>query len=198
MTKLTRVGAFVFAICLAISSASAATYSESSNGDLSGNRAAPTAFNLTAGGNLLTATTQSGDIDVVRINVPAGNNLAQLFVRSFTQAGFDSTAFMGIQQGSTFTVDPNIAGPTELLGYAHFSPAFVNFDILPGMGTAFDTIGYTPPLAAGNYTLFLQQLGTPVTYSLDFIVRPVPEPATLVLGGFGLAFVLVVGRRKRR
>jgi hypothetical protein len=165
---------------------------------LSGNRAAPTAFNLAAGTNLLTATTQGGDLDVVRVNVPAGNNLAQLIVRAFTQQGFDGTAFIAIQQGNTFTVDPNIAGANDLLGYTHISPGFINADILPSMGTGFDAIGYTPPLAAGNYSLFLQQLGTPVTYSLDFVVRPVPEPATILLGGVGLAFLCVAARRKSR
>jgi hypothetical protein len=198
MTMLTRVAAILGVLSLPVATATAATYAEASNGDLSGNRAAPTQFALASGSNTLTATTQGGDLDVVRIDVPAGNTLSQLFVRSFTQAGFDSTAFLGLQSGPTFTVDPNIAGASELLGYAHISPAFVNFDILPGMGNAFDAIGYTPPLAAGPYSIFLQQLGTPVTYSLEFVVRPVPEPATIVLGGVGLAFLFVAARRKSR
>jgi len=191
--------AAVIVLGLSLSSlATAATYTELINGDLSGNRAAPTGFNLATGSNLLTATTQGGDLDVVRISVPAGNDLSQLFVRTFTQAGFDSTAFIAIQQGNTFTVDPNIAGPEDLLGYTHISPFFINTDILPTMGTGFDAIGFTPPLASGNYSLFLQQLGTPVTYSLDFVVRPVPEPATIILGGVGLAFLCAVARRKSR
>jgi len=195
---LTRCVAAAVLSAALTTSAFAATYTEPVNGDLSGNRATPTAFNLTTGANLLTATTGGGDLDVVRINVPAGNNLAQLILRAYTAQSFDSTAFVAIQQGSTFTVDPNTAGPTDLYGYTHISPFFINQDILPPMGTGFDAIGFTPPLASGNYSLFLQQLGTPVTYTMDFVVRAVPEPSTMILGGVGLAFLFVAARRKSR
>jgi PEP-CTERM motif len=179
-----------------ISSANAANYTETGNGDLSGNRAAPTQFSLTNGSNNLTATTQGGDLDVVRVNVPAGHLLNQLIVRSFTQAGFDSTAFVGMQAGTTFTVDPNLGDTSQLLGYTHFGAGSVGSNILPFIGQGFDSIGFTPPLQSGPYSLFLQQQGTPVTYQFDFVVAAVPEPSTMMLGGAGLALLLVARRRK--
>ncbi len=149
MRSLTAVAA----VLLAAGTASAATFNESVNGDLSGNRNAPTVFNLTVGSNNLTATTSGGDLDVVTVNVPAGNLLSRLFLRSFSSAGFDERAFVGIQSGSTFSVDPNFAGPAALLGYTHFGTADGNVgsDILPSILNGFGSIGdvqnLTPPLA---------------------------------------------------
>jgi hypothetical protein len=177
----------------------AATYNETISGDLSGNRATPTTFNLTVGSNDLFATTAGGDLDVVNVNVPAGNRLSRLFLRSFTNAGFDTTAFIGLQAGSTFTVDPNIDGAANLLGYTHFGsgPGNVGADILPSIGTGPGSIGFTPPLNSGPYSVFLQQLGTANTYQLDFVVEPIPEPATIALCGAGLVLIVAVARRKR-
>jgi hypothetical protein len=206
MTTFTRSVTVLAAILLTAGSTFAATYNETVNGDLSGNRSAPTMFNLTVGSNDLFATTQGGDLDVVTVNVPAGNLLSRLFLRSFTSAGFDQRAFVAIQSGSTFTVDPNAGTPqtiAALLGYAHFGPfdGNVGTDILPPMLDAFGTKGQmeniNPPLSAGPHSVFLQQLGTPNTYQLDFIVEPIPEPATIALCGAGLALIVAIARRRR-
>jgi hypothetical protein len=202
MTPLVRATAAAVVFVLA-SSADAATFNEAINGDLSGNRSAPTMFNLTVGSNDLFATTQGGDIDVVTVNVPAGNRWSRLVLRSFTQAGFDGTAFVGLQSSSTFTVDPNIAGAANLLGYTHFGngPGNVGSDILPSILNGFGSIGdvqnLTPPLSSGPYSLFLQQLGTANTYQLDFVVEPIPEPTTIALGGASLILIVLIARRRR-
>jgi PEP-CTERM motif len=200
MNTFHRIGAALFVLLILAAHVSAGTLNEAVNGDFSGNRAAPTPFNVTVGSNDLFATTQGGDLDVVTVNVPAGAVLNQLFLRSFTQAGFDGTAFVGLQSGSTFTVDPNIAGASSLLGWAHFTSGNVNTNLLPTIASGFDAIGFTPPLSSGPYTLFFQQLGTPVTYQFDFVVAPVPEPATFAfaLAGAGLAMCMVVLCNRRR
>jgi hypothetical protein len=202
MTMLVRSIAVTTLLVFA-ASAHAATYNEIINGDLSGNRAAPTMFNLTIGSNDLFATTVGGDLDVVTVNVPAGNRLSRLFLRSFTSAGFDTTAFIGLQAGSTFTVDPNAGDPSMLLGYTHFGtgPGNVGSDMLPSILNGFGSIGdvqnLSPPLSSGPYSVFLQQLGTPNTYQLDFIVEPIPEPATVALGGASLMLIVLIARRRR-
>jgi hypothetical protein len=199
MTLFIRSVAAAIAMFAAGASIHAATFNETINGDLSGNRAAPTTFNLTVGSNDLFATTQGGDLDVVTVNVPTGNRLSRLFLRSFTSAGFDITAFAGLQSGSTFTVDPNLGDPSMLLGYTHFGtgPGNVGADLLPSMSTAPGAIGFTPPLSSGPYSVFLQQLGTPNSYQLDFVVEPIPEPATIALCGAGLALIVPIARRRR-
>jgi hypothetical protein len=205
MTTFTRSVAVFAAVLLVAASASAATYNETVDGDLSGNRNAPTVFNLAVGSNNLSATTAGGDLDVVNVNVPAGNLLKGLFLRSFTQAGFDGTAFVGLQAGSTFTVDPNVAGAASLLGYTHFgtTPGNVGANLLPEIDGNFGSMGFPPPhnitndLPAGPYSLFLQQLGTANTYQLDFVVEPIPEPATVALCGVGLVLIVAIARRRR-
>jgi hypothetical protein len=206
MTTLYRCVTAVAAVLFAAGSANAATYNEIGNGDLSGNRNSPTMFNLTVGSNDLFATTAGGDLDVVTVNVPAGNLLKGLFLRSFTQAGFDGTAFVGLQAGSTFTVDPNVAGAASLLGYAHFgtSPGNVGANLLPEIDGAFGSMGFPPPhnitndLPPGPYSLFLQQLGTANTYQLDFVVEPIPEPATIMLAAGAFLAILWCYRRVSR
>ena len=136
MNTFHRMGAALVVLLISAANLSAATLNEAVNGDLSGNRNAPTPFNVAVGSNDLFATSQGGDLDIVTVNVPAGAVLNQLFLRSFTRAGFDGTAFVGLQSGSTFTVDPNIAGASSLLGWAHFSSGNVNTNLLPTIAGA--------------------------------------------------------------
>jgi hypothetical protein len=56
-------------------------------------------------------------------------------------------------------------------------------------------MGFTPPLAAGNYTFWIQQTGAnSATYTLDF--RVTPEPGTLALLGISAAVGVAIRRRR--
>ena len=168
----------VAVVCVALlaSGARAAVWNEATHGDISGNRQNPSALNLTLGSNLINATTSGGDLEYLRLNVPAGA-IESLFLRSY--GGGDGIAFIGIQQGTTFTEDPNTA---NLLGYAHFGTFAGNVgrDMLPDMGRAFGAQGFTPPLRASSYTLWIQQLGSSTTYQFDVVVTPEPTGAALI------------------
>jgi hypothetical protein len=174
---LTRLCATVAVFVLAIACGKASTYDEAVDGDLSDSRQAPTLFGLSLGSNELVATTGDGDIDILTIDVPDGRVLSQLFLRSFTVLDFDNLAFVGLQSGSVFSVDPNIAGAGPLLGWMHFTDNEVGADILPFIGRGFGSMGFTPPLAAGPYSFFLQQTGTAVRYRMDFVLAPLPALA---------------------
>ncbi len=52
------------------------------------------------------------------------------------------------------------------------------------------------PLTSGNYTVWLQQLGTSATYQLDFVVSAVPEPATTAACAAALLLGFAVLRRR--
>jgi hypothetical protein len=150
----------------------ATIWNESSQGDLSGNRNAPTTLVLSAGSNDLFATSQGGDLEYVTVNVPPGSSMTGLFLRTYT--GFDQLAFLGMQRGTTFTESPSAPNVANLLGWTHFGPGAGNIgaDMLPTIGMAFGTQGFTPPLSAGPYTLWLQQIGGSTSYQLDFVVSP--------------------------
>src|SRR5688572_29520403 len=98
------------ALCVVLafaSLASAATlYSETVNGDLSGNRFSPTTRTLTLGDNDVFVTTQGGDQDYLTVNVPSGQALSRLLLKSYQVGGFDQTSFIGFAAGSTFPEDP--------------------------------------------------------------------------------------------
>lgn len=174
-----RFAALHLLAVLPLAASATTLWDESSQGDLSGDRLAPTGLSLSLGSNTLTATTQNGDLEYVTFEVPAGQTITSVYLNSYT--GLDGRAFFGLQQGNTFSVPPESAIPADMYGYSHFGPsatgATVGTDFLGQIATGFGAQGFTPPLSAGTYTIWLQQLGTPTTYQLDFVTAAVPEPA---------------------
>jgi hypothetical protein len=180
-------------LSLASSYASADTlWNESVQGDLSSNRLAPSAFSPGVGTHSLFATTGSGDLDYITLNLAPGTQLTQLTLVSYT--GADRRAFIGVQPGATFTEDPNTVNVANLLGWSHFGPGAgnVGLDILPSIGAGAGAIGFTPPLASGTYTFWLQQLGASVNYQMDFVVVPAPG----ILSALPVAALIAVRRRR--
>jgi hypothetical protein len=168
-------------------------WDEGVNGDLSNDPLMPSSVALAVGTSSLFATTGGNDReDFLTITVPDGAQLAQLNLVAY--ASDDTTAFLGLQAGSTITVDIANPNPADLLGWSHFGtgPNNVGTDILDDVGAGAGAIGFTPPLPSGTYTLWLQQGGLPTTYQFDFVVVPTPGSLAL-LGVAGL-----VGVRRRR
>ncbi len=184
MRRLTGL-VFVTSVLLPASAARATVYNEAVNGDLSGARLAPTVLVSTPGSNTITATSVSGDLEYLRVTIPAGHRLSAINVVSSTST---SVSFIAVQNGDTFSVDPAGATPALLLGYAHFGPG--NFtlgtDILDNMGSGSGALGFTPPLPAGNYTFWSQETGGAVTYTLDFVVTAAPVSVPLPRVSIGL------------
>jgi len=179
--------------------ATAFTFTEPGDGELSGDRLVPTSFVAALGANTLIGTTIAGDLEYVHISLPSGYELASLILNSVTSA--DDVAFIALQQGTTFSVAPAGATPGVLLGYGHFGTgplaggATPGNDMLDDLCTAADAIGCLPPLGASDYTFWIQQTGAQsYGYSLNFVV--IPEPGSFVLLGLGV--LGVVGWRRLR
>lgn len=180
--------------------ASAAHYSESVNGDLSGDRNAPTNVALGLGINTLISGSGGSavvDRDYIHYSLPAGLALSEIRMRSYT--GDDTVAFIGVQAGSTFTEPPTGANVANLLGWSHFGPGGgdqIGDNILDDIGAGPNAIGFTGSLSGSDYTFWLQQTDTasPSVYQLDFVV--VPEPGSFLMLG-AASFVLAVRRRSR-
>jgi hypothetical protein len=183
-------------------------WNEAIDGDLSNSGLAPTAVRpLTIGSNDIFGTTGRGssgvvDLDYFVINVPTGFALGSLTVLPGTQSG-GNFSFIGVEAGTQVTVPPNATSAAGLLGWWHYGPADINNDILPSMGIPADgSSGFAPPLGAGQYSFWIQELSTgSFAYGFDLglvSTASVPEPGTLTLCFVGLATLIPVLRRRRR
>jgi hypothetical protein len=220
-TPATKKSLFFAAVCalLAAAPAKATIYNEAVLGDLSDDKAAPTALTLTPGFNSVIGTVSgfppdgSDPQDWVSFTIPTG-----FVMISYVNAKYKSTddqGFTGFAFGSSFPggMDSEF-DPANYAGYAHFGTAANNPDknptssstvgvnLLPLMADpsfAPGTTGFTPPLAAGTYTFLIQQGNpSPTGYRFNITVRPVqvPEPgSSLCLLGIGGLAILALRRR---
>lgn len=171
----------------------AAAYAESSQGDLSDDRLAPTPIALGLAGNPISGTVTRGDLDYFTVNVPAGGALSAVTLDAYRSS--NARAFIGLQAGTTFTLDPADPDPALLLGYAHYGfDTPVGQDLLDDIARTPGTIGFAAPLPPGDYVLWLNQTEpAPTAYGFNFVVVPEPTaPAALAATG------LLARRRPRR
>ncbi|HKB05996.1 MAG TPA: hypothetical protein VKD90_27625, partial [Gemmataceae bacterium] len=153
-------------------------YDEAVSGDLSDSQSAPTPLTTALGTNSVLGTVggATGSQDWLTLHIPTGMQLDSLVLFAYVSA--DPQGFIGVQQGTTFV--GSTFSPESYLGYAHFGTAAANngpptnlvgANILPIMAdpsSAPGSQGFDPPLAAGDYTFLIQQLGSNTTYRFDF------------------------------
>ena len=151
------------------------SFDEAAGGDLSGDQNNPTAFTLDIGSNRFVSTQQGGasrDIDYLTFTVPTGTQLAELVLEDFST---NDPGFIGIQEGSVFTEAPNSANAANILGGLVYGTGQIGQNILDDIGSANGFIGFSGPLAAGTYTVWLNQTGGTTTADLNFIVEALPD-----------------------
>jgi hypothetical protein len=167
-------------------------WDETINGNLSNDRLNPTNLSFNAGNNHIIGSMDSTDKQYVHFTLAPGMALTNIFVVSYVS--LDDAAFIGVQEGTTFT-EPGVgADPANLLGYALWGTDQIGTDILPAMGTGFGSMGFTPPLTGSDYTFWIQQTGDPTTFDLNFVTTPEPGTISLALG----AGLLMLRRRKKK
>lgn len=171
-------------------------WNEVTQGDLSDDRFNPTVLNLTEGSNILFGVIDgddgngSIDRDYFSVTIPQGHVLARIDLLLYLSEDF--AAFVGIQPGPIFPNDPDIVLPGDLLGWAVFGPTDEGTNLLLTMSMNGQT--FTPPLPAGTYTLWAQQLDSFTEWTPDFVVEAVPAPGVLAVLGLGVA---ACARRRR-
>ena len=160
-------------------------------GDFSGNGLAPTDIGVLAlqpGTNTLIASQQGDsepggrDRDYVTFEVPVGTVLSQILLQNYVPGEFGfPQGFIGIDDGPVITLDPTTVagGSVDLLGGYVYNTGDVNSDILDDLGSG-ETLGstfdgFTPPLSAGVYTLWLNQGGPSSRVELEFVVTNQPN-----------------------
>ena len=116
--------------------------------------------------------------DYVRFSVPPGQRLSSFELSAYNST--DSIAFIGLQAGTAVTATAQDA--TQLKGYTHFGPgaggAGVGSNLIAKLGG---------PLDAGDYSLWIQQLGAVTDYSFALRTEPVPVSRTGSAGPDALA-----------
>ena len=157
---------------VALNAQAGIVWNESINGDFSSNGLAPSAVNVAVGTNtILGATGNPGsgvDRDYFKITVPNGSVLSAVNLLSSTTIS-GGASFMGIQPGPQLTVTPSGGGVENLIAIGHYSLDQIGTNILPDMiiGTNNGT------LPSGTYSVWVQELGGPVSYGFDFVITPV-------------------------
>lgn len=171
-------------------------YSEASSGDLSNLGASPTAVTLGTGSNFINGATGSDgttiDRDYFTFTLAPGQALTGIEVLENTtnipntNPGDVARSFIGIEAGTKFDT---LTDASKLLGYTHYNQSMIGTDILDDIAGGPGAQGFTPPLGAGSYTVWIQEanVGT-AHYFFNFLVASVPEPSTwaMMLSGFGL------------
>ena len=147
-------------------------------GDFSDDRLAPTNIGtMQLGENILFASQQGDsapgdrDRDYITFEVPEGTVLSALFLDGYTTTEVTRQAFMGLQEGSAITVDPETgqpdAGQGNLLAGLVYGDGNINNDLLLDLATGVSGddrqpepyTGFDGVLPAGTYTLWLNQGG---------------------------------------
>ncbi len=194
MIQARSLAAWLVAAALAPSAWATTVYDEGVSGDLSGSGASPSFVTMAAGSNVVIGSTGrvngAVDRDYFSFTVPVGLVLSAITPLTGTGV-IGSLSFLGLQAGTQVTA-PTGGPATALLGWHHYALADIGVNMLPGVGAGAGAIGFTGPLPAGNYSVWIQETGVgTVPYLMEFsLTAAVPEPASrlgLLLGLVGLA-----------
>ena len=171
---------------------------EATLGDFSDNGLAPSHFSLGAGTTIIAgtfgATSVAGrhDLDYVSITVPVGHVLSRFVLVDANVGG--AFSFVGIQAGPAVTVEPdNWSIETPLLGWAHFGSSSAGRDLLPEMAVSPGSVGFTAPLPAGTYSMWIMELDTSDAYRYRFGLEVVAIPGPGVLAGMAILVCCLPG-----
>ena len=149
-------------------------FDEATDGDIVDDPNNPQFLQLLVGGNRINAAMVAPDLDYLTINVPAGSELTAIELAEYVSS--DDLSFIAIQNGSVFTELPASPVVGNLLGYLHFGISMEGTDILPAVALGEGAQGFTTPLQAGDYSLWIQETGPEtVNYSLSFVVETVSQ-----------------------
>lgn len=177
-------------------------YDEGVSGDLSNSQNAPDPVSFVVGNNLVYGTTGNAasviDRDFFTFVVPAGAQLVAIEVLDgTTSAGGGNRSFIGLISGATFgaSIPSGVAGAATLLGYHHYDPSEIGTDILDNIAVgniSAPPIGFTPPLPAGTYSVWIQETAPNSSVAYGFNFKLVPDSGLGIwagLGALGMAFL---------
>jgi len=147
-------------------------YDESVDGIFSADRLNPTEFLFGIGTNVIRASQGGSEnsVDYFTITIPEGSNLVSIRLSGFTGATAN-LAFIGVQEGDSFTEPASGTNPANLLGGTTYGSADSFTNILDDIGDGGVGQGFSGPLGPGTYTFWLNQTGARTSVQLDFEVE---------------------------
>lgn len=155
-------------------------WEEETNSELSGDHMKPTGtFTLFEGENIFT-TVQEGidganNRDYFTFEVPNGMQLSEIIVDLYDADDVDNNnAFIGIIAGNSFPNDSANTPAGDLLGGKVYGFDDEGLDILQDMGQLAGAEGFTGPLPAGVYSIWLNQTGELNFSDLVLVTEPSP------------------------
>jgi len=186
------------------------TFIESIHGEFSTESSAPTPFGIaTPGSNVVMGAVGNLDADIFSFVIPTGFRLDSILLTSFSTSAPSARMFAALAEGDTFpysfdeinslenppdlslTMGAGLIGARFSDSQGGFFGAGVGDDILTFFGgpNRLGGTGFSTPLPAGTYTMFIQETGPISNYGLSINVAAVPEPSSaalmslIVLGG---------------
>lgn len=183
------------------------------DGALSNDNNNPTPLDFAIGDNTVRGVVFDArgamNTDVFTFTVPTGAEWVSMRVDDYIST--DNVAFVALSAGTTFPynvfeldeVQNGNLPESAFLGGTTFGPGdtvdgdpMAGFDILGRAGRVSGS-RFSGPLPAGDYTVYIQQIGASTEYRMTFGITAIPEPSSLgfiaCLGG-----VMVTRRRTRR
>lgn len=185
----------------------AIAYDETANGDFAAANLEPSGISpgtfagvMTAGVSTITGSFGNSeaagrDTDVFSFEIPTNLQLTAINLTYTTVSGDSGGgSYFGIQDGLEIgtgfaTVDSNLSNALVM----ESGDLLSRFDLGPEFGGT----GLTPPLGAGNYTMFMSETDAVIGYRMDFDVSVVPEPETYAMLLAGLGLLGAMARRKK-
>ncbi|MEM0926528.1 MAG: PEP-CTERM sorting domain-containing protein [Planctomycetota bacterium] len=202
------------ACCVMDQSANAAIVHDELDGDgeLSNDNNDPTPLDFAIGDNTVRGVVFDArgtmNTDIFTFTVPELTEWTSMRVDDYIST--DNIAFVAISSGTTFPynvfdldeVQNGNLPEDAFLGGTTFGPGdtvpndpTAGFDILQRAGRISGS-RFSGPLSAGEYTVYIQQIGASTEYRLTFGITSIPEPSAFAF--LGLASGVVVTRRRRR
>ena len=132
----------------------------------------------------------SGDMDVFTFTVESGFQWSGMYVDSYAYPNGptgDNAAFLAINTGTSFPYNANDFANNPNVDYNSFLGGTIfgtsdvgGSNILPRAGNVTGS-GFSGPLGAGTYTIYIQQTGPASTYTLDFEVTSVARQVGVIV-----------------